>query len=53
MTANRKELYLTPITGTILDDKITGTTFWNQPIKRTINIKYGFETNTYSSFTDL
>ena len=53
MTANRKELYPTPITGTILDDKITGTTSRNQLIKRTINIKYGFETNTYLSFTDL
>ena len=53
MTANRKGLYLTLITGTILDNNITGTTFWNQPIKRMINIKYGFETDTYSSFTDL
>ena len=53
MTADRKGLYLTLITGTILDNNITGTTFWNQPIKRTINIKYRFETDTYSSFTDL
>ena len=53
MIANRKGLYLTLMTETILDNNITGTTFWNQPIKRTINIKYGFETNTHSSFTDL
>ena len=53
MVANRKGLYLTPtiIIATILDDKTTSTTFKNQLIKRTTNIKYGFETDTYSSCT--